>query len=50
MKVNGSKFIILVLWMNGILSASSDVGLLHETKEYLKDCYVMWVRQFMLLT
>ena len=32
LKFSGSKFIILVLYVDDILLASSDVELLHETK------------------
>ena len=35
MKVNGSKFIFLILYVDDILLASSDIGLLHETKKFL---------------
>ncbi|WJZ82589.1 hypothetical protein VitviT2T_002334 [Vitis vinifera] len=35
LKVSGSKFIILILYVDDILLASSDLGLLRETKEYL---------------
>lgn len=31
-KVSGSKFNFLMLYLNDILLASSDLGLLHETK------------------
>ena len=35
LKVSGSKFIFLILYVDDILLASSDLGLLGETKEYL---------------
>ena len=41
LKVSGSKFIILVLYVDDILLASNDLGLLHETKEYLPKNFKM---------
>ena len=35
MKVNGSKFIFLILYVDDILLASSDLDLLHTTKKFL---------------
>ena len=35
MKVNGSKYIFMVLYINDILLASSDVNLLNDTKRIL---------------
>ena len=35
LKFSGSKFIILVLYVDDILLSSSDVELLHETKRFL---------------
>ena len=34
-KFSGSKFIILILYVDDILLASSDIGLLHETKKFI---------------
>ena len=41
LKFNGSKFIILVLYVDDILLASSDVELLHETKRFLSSKFNM---------
>ena len=41
LKFSGSKFIILVLYIDDILLASSDVGLLHETKRFLSSKFVL---------
>ena len=40
-KVSRSKFIFLVLYVDDILLASSDVGLLHETKRFLSRNFDM---------
>ncbi|RVW39847.1 Retrovirus-related Pol polyprotein from transposon TNT 1-94 [Vitis vinifera] len=41
LKFSGRKFIILVLYVDDILLASSDVGLLHETKRFLSSKFDM---------
>lgn len=41
LKVSGSKFIFLVLYVDGILLASSDIGLLHDTKCMLTKFFNM---------
>ena len=41
LKVSGSKFILLSLYVNDILLASSDLGLLHETKKFLSKNFEM---------
>ena len=41
MKVVGSRFIILVLYVNDILLAASDRGLLHDVKNYLSNNFEM---------
>ena len=40
-KFSGSKFIFLILYVNDILLASSDIGLLHETKKFLSKNFEM---------
>ena len=41
LKVSGGKFIFLILYVDGILLASSDLALLHETKELLSRNFDM---------
>jgi len=41
LKVRGSKFLFFILYVDDILLASSDLGLLHETKEYLSKNFEM---------
>jgi hypothetical protein len=41
LKVSGSKFLFLILYVDDILLASSDLGLLHETKEFLSKNFEM---------
>ncbi|RVW58138.1 Retrovirus-related Pol polyprotein from transposon TNT 1-94 [Vitis vinifera] len=41
LKFNRSKFIILVLYVDDILLASSDIELLHETKRFLSNKFDM---------
>ena len=41
LKFSGSKFIILVLYVDDILLASSDVELLHETKRFISSKFDM---------
>ena len=40
-KVNGSKIIFLVLYLDDILLASNDLGLLHEVKRFLSQQFDM---------
>jgi hypothetical protein len=40
-KINGSNFIFLVLYVDDILLASSDMGLLKATKKFLMECFDM---------
>ena len=35
LKISGSKFIYLILYVDYILLATNDLGLLHQTKEFL---------------
>ena len=41
LKISGSKFIFLVMYVDDILLANSDLGLLHETKRYLSKNFDM---------
>jgi hypothetical protein len=41
LKVSGSKVVSLVLYVDDILLASSDLGLLHETKQFLSQNFEM---------
>ena len=40
-KDSGSKFIILVLYVDDILLAANDVGLLHDIKKFLSKNFEM---------
>ena len=40
-KFSGSKFVILVLYVDDILLASNDIGLLPETKRILSNNFEM---------
>lgn len=40
-KISGSKFIILVLYVDDILLAANDLGILHETKDFLSKNFDM---------
>lgn len=41
MKVNGNKFIFLVLYVDDIFFVANDFGSLHETKKYLFEIFEM---------
>jgi hypothetical protein len=41
LKVSRSKFIFLILYVDDILLASSDLGILHETKKFLSKNFEM---------
>jgi hypothetical protein len=41
LKVSGSKFTFLILYVDNILLASRDLGLLHETKKFLSKNFEM---------
>ena len=40
-KISGSKFILLVLYVDDILLESNNIGLLHETKLFLVNKFEM---------
>ena len=39
--MSGSKFVILVLYVDDILLATNDPGMLHETKQFLSKNFEM---------
>jgi hypothetical protein len=39
--LEGTKFLFLILYVDDILLASSDLGLLHKTKEFLSKNFEM---------
>jgi hypothetical protein len=41
LKISGSKFLFLILYVDDILLASSDLGILHETKKFLSKNFEM---------
>ena len=41
LKINGSKFIFLILYVDDILLASNDLGMLHEVKQLLSNHFEM---------
>ena len=41
LKVSGSKIIFLILYIDDILLATNDLGLLHETKKFLSSKFEM---------
>jgi hypothetical protein len=41
LKVSGSKFIFLILYVDDILLASSNLGILHEIKKFLSKNFEM---------
>ena len=40
-KISGSKFIFFVLYVNDILLAANDLGILYETKDFLSKNFEM---------
>jgi len=40
-KFSGSKYVFLILYVEDILLASNDIGLLHETKKLLSNKFEM---------
>ena len=40
-KISESKFILLVLYVNDILLANKNIGILHETKRFLSNNFEM---------
>ncbi|WVZ07203.1 hypothetical protein V8G54_020549 [Vigna mungo] len=40
-KVSGSKFVILVLYVDDILLAANDIGMLHDAKKFLSNNFEM---------
>ena len=37
MKVSGSKFVILLLYVDDIVLAANDIAMLHDVKKYLSN-------------
>ena len=41
MKVSGSKFVILLLYVDDIVLAANDIAMLHDVKKYLSNNFEM---------
>ena len=43
MKVSGSEFVILLLYVDDIVLAANDIAMLHDVKKYLSNNFEMKV-------